>query len=430
MSFENTSNFDDYQKYLRVKSTLKFEYKGIDISKALAFELINLIMFKTQSFGFWRSFKMLFIRIDLSHLKKSFKKYDVVFTTLFDGRKDHRDLLLKIQESVNNSTRAHITPHKVGFNIKISNFCNLYLHIFKNQVIRELNLGSKISLWFKSLYLCNQIDELEHNFGTHILSNKKYIPFNSSDGIEALLTLFFNKKKVATYHMYHGIFGRYIDRIANDIINGENITAKFALPFGEVTKHDMKQDFGWEEHNLHIAGNPKYPLKNIEVKKTFRHCLVLGGFSFYDKDFIKLLIELNELSKESNISFSVKPHPNSKILTYPEIAECEGVDFLPKEQKVNDLLASDVFDFAIAFNTVTYYECMYYNLITLRYAVSENLNFEGLNDRFEDKESLLQMINSKKATSAHILNKEISDLLVKTLGMGINKYNDIICGVA
>ncbi|WP_339816152.1 hypothetical protein [uncultured Imperialibacter sp.] len=351
---------------------------------------------------------------------------DIVLSTLFAGRKDYNELVDSILDAVKGSVKVEINPHKKTLIPNLKAFRFFFLYIFSNQYLKQFSWSQKIYLVFKAMYFANQVDEMDKAFRGYDVVNKKYIPFNSAVGIEALMTLFLRKMGVDTYHIFHGIFGRYRIQIPNDIINGEGICAEHILPFGESTKADLIRDFNWDHNHIYIVGNPKYPKRSINVDTSFERCIVLGGFNFYDEPFSKLLVLLDTIASKSSVKFDVKPHPNSSILDFPSVTNCRNLKFLDRGMTIKELLESGLYDFAITFNTVTYYECMYYNLISLRYGKDENLNFEGLEDRFYDEDSFYRIIESLKSRNIDDLNKEMKTLLRRTIGMGVNNYQTVV----
>jgi hypothetical protein len=425
MSFENTLNYSDYTKYKKLKESLCLNYKGIDLSKVIAWNLLGIIVYGSKA-NFRDLILLPFLKVDPVKFLVAFGQNDSVFSTIYNSRNDHKELLIKICSTVKNSNIIEINPHSISFRINLRNSRKIFTRILQNKLLKEYGVFNRLYLALVALYICNQIDNFENVFRNIDLKNKKYIPFLSSVGVEAALTQFFANKGVTTFHIFHGIFGRYIRLIANDIINGENITSSKILAFSESTKGDLVRDFGYNPSDIYIAGNPKYPSKKISIKTTFKKCIVLNGFSFYDKDFLNLLYLLNDISKEAKIQFEIKPHPTSKILSLINHTNYSNLHFIQNRMTLNELLYNESYDFAIAYNTVTYYECMYYNLICLRYGSNENLNFEGLNDKFYDKASFYSKLQYIKESNITTINNNISNLLVRTLGMGINRYDKYI----
>jgi hypothetical protein len=425
MSFEATSNFEEYKKYQELKKSLILNYKGIDLIKVVAFELFNMTVSKNGI----KSYKFLFLpflRIDCSKFAKALKSNSTLITSLFNDRPDYLELLEGIQRSVERSEIVQINPHKISFRLNLKATAKCCSFFYHNPYLGNYGICNKAYLILRTIYACHLIDDLDKTFHREDLQSKNYIPFNSAVGIEVVLTQYFNKEGANTFHIFHGLFGRYKLSIANDIINGENITAKKILSFGETTRGDLINDFLKPQSDVLVAGNPKFPAKKISVKSTFKRCIVLNGFGYYDKDSEKLFNLVNQIAAKREIVFDIKPHPSSKITEEKYKNKFWRINFLPQSISLRELLKQGDYDFAITLNTVTYYECLYYDLICLRYGIGENLNFIGLDDRFYDEQSMIEKINELKSENLYSLNSSIESLLKNTLGMGINNYNKLI----
>jgi hypothetical protein len=421
MSFENTVNYKDYRKYLEVKNNISFNYKGVDLIKVIAFEVLDFYI-NNSKLNIIYLLKTVFIKFDTKKLFQAFESYKTIFSTIYYSRKDHTELLNKVSENINNSIIVNLKFHKHSIKINLKVYLKVFHYLVKFNKFKDFNFIQKLCVFSRIIYFCNIIDELEKIEKKIDFHCKCYVPFLSSTGVEALLTLYFKNKGVKTFHIFHGLFGRYKLRIANDIINGDNINSDYILAFSELQRNDLIKDFNVEGNKIFIAGNPKYPSKKISVKNTFKKCIVLNGFGFYDDDFIKLIFILNNVNSKTGISFHIKPHPNSKITERQEITNCKNIEILPKEKLISNILKNSDYDFAISYNTVTYYEVMYYDLICLRFGLNENLDFYGLDDKFYDETSLIKLINEYKTKSLDDINKSIENLLRYAIGMGINNY--------
>lgn len=422
MSFEHTINYKEYHKYLNVKNEISFFYKGVDLIKVTAFEILVLYI-NNFDFNVFYLLKTLFIKFYTKKLFNAFKSHKIIFSTIYYSRKDHTELLNKISEKIDNSSIASLSFHKYQIKINIKVYIKVFLNAGILNKIKDISFKKKIYLLSRFIYYCNIIDELEKIKDKINYTDKIYIPFLSSTGVEALLTLYFKNRGVKTFHIFHGLFGRYKIRIADDIINGDNINTDYVLAFSELQKNDLIKDFNIAPEKIFIAGNPKYPLKIISVKNIFKKCIVLNGFGFYDDDFIKLIHILNNVNARTGITFHIKPHPNSKIAEHEEIKSYKNIEILPKEKLLSDILKNSDYDFAISYNTVTYYEVMYYNLICFRFGLNENIDFYGLDDKFYDEVSLIKLINEYKGKNLTDINNSIENLLKYAIGMGINNYS-------
>jgi len=427
MSFEDTINFNSYLTYKKIKENLVFNYKGINIIRGAAFNILNICLEqkKNNFLNIIKHLKYLFLKIDIKKIYQAFLYKKIIITELC-GRKDHWQMLKMLSTSLPESFIVPLHPHKKDINIKYKTLYKIIKFLYQESLLNNFRLVDKIILAFELTYYCRQIDILEKEFNHFCLPGRAYIPLNSSVGIEAIMTLFFNRHNISTYHIFHGIFGNYKIKIANDIINGENITAAKILAFSETTRKDLIRDFSIRPEIIFTAGNIKYPNKKICLKTTFNRCLVLNGFGIYDHDFIKLLKILDDFSYKTKISFEIKPHPNSFIDFKKNMKWNKYISFIPKHTTLKELFIKRNYDFAITFNTVTYYECMYYDLVTFRYAVNENLDFKGLDDKFDSAETLIKKIKHYQEINLYDLNIQVEDLLIQTFGMGINNYSKII----
>lgn len=429
MSFENTKNYSDFLRYKSLKEEFVFTYKGINVTRGAAFTILNIIMFgkKTSLSNLWFALKKQFLRIDAYRILNTLNEGKTVITEIA-GRSDYNELLSLIAASLKRSEIIPLYPHKRVLYCNLSSLCrSLWVTLFSKS-LQGFNLSNRVEVGLELSYYCNQIDilsKVRQRIGP-INIHARYIPLNSAVGEEAIITLFLNSIDIPTFHIFHGIFGRYKINIANDVINGENITAQKILPFSQVMKEDLVRDFSISLDRVFIAGNPKYPLKSISITEQFKKCIVLNGFAYYDQDFLKLLTFLDRIALELSIEIHIKPHPASKILTYLGENEFENLNWITERITISELMRQRQFDFAITFNTVTYYECMYFDLIAFRYRCGENIDFIGLDDKFSDHRTFLCQLNHFKALDNKLLNKNIQSLLVDVLGMGINNYSAIV----
>lgn len=425
MSFESTINYRAFENYKTVKESVRYSYKEVDLGSLIAWDLLQILVFETRV-SWKEALKLLFIRAATKRVANAFRENQTVFSTVYPSRKDHNDLLNAIQSTVARSTQIDLSSHNAQVPLNLATFVRCIRIVIKNRHLRKLRLLDQIAIFARLFYACSQIDSLDKALKGVRLAKKSYVPFNSAVGLEAIVTGYLNSRNVDTFHIFHGIFGRYRTKIANDIINGENIVARKILAFGVGQAEDLARDFGIHRYRIAVCGHPKYPARDIEVKQSFKKCLVLGGFRFYDNDNLQMLILLNAYAKTSTIKFDVKPHPNSRIDELAKAHNLERLCILPKTSSLKELMEDGKYDFAITFNTVTYYEVMYYGLVSLRFSVNENLDFEGLDDKFWDHSSLNSRIEYFSTMPSQELNSSVRSLLIRTLGMGINKFNENI----
>ncbi len=420
MSFESAHNYSDYQQYRAVKQQLHIYYRGINMVDACAIDLIDAMVVHTKA-DWYHVGCELFRRIRVKPLREAFEKHKNVFTYGVLRRKDHEALSHAIANSVDDSKWVNLEyvykPYK-----SLSRFLRFWKHArsLPIPVLNRAFLAARMAG-----YSC-VIDDLENSFEHCNLANKQYIPFCAPAYHEALLTLYFNAKGLRTYCTFHGIFGRYIKQIANDVVNGENINSRYILAFGDTQRQDLIRDFNVDAEKIYVVGNPKYPYHPISLKNTYTSCLILGGIGLYDKDLRELLYVVEDIAKRSNISFALKPHPLSNIQNDEVWKKVTHVRLIDKTQTIQSLFASNEYNFAITHNTSSYYECFIAGLKPFRWAKDENINFEGLDDKFNNSSQLIEKLEKASTTPNEILSQEAEILLKRVLGYGINKYNQYI----
>lgn len=420
MSFESAHNYSDYLRYRDIKRNLRIYYRDINMVDACAIDFIDALVVHSKP-DWYHVGCALLQRIHIEPLKEAFEKCKNVFTYGVLYRKDHEALSQAIASSVDDSQWVNLEyvykPYK-----SLSRFLRFWTKV-RSLPISFLNrafLAARMAG-----YSC-VIDDLEKSFEDCNLVDKKYIPFCAPAYHETLMTLYFNTKGVRTYCTFHGIFGRYVKQIANDVVNGENIHSKYILAFGETQRQDLIRDFSVDAKKIYVVGNPKYPYHPISLKNTYTSCLILGGIGLYDKDLRELLMVVEDIAKQSKILFALKPHPLSNI-QYDEVwKSLTHIRMIDKTQTIQSLFLSNEYDFAITHNTSSYYECFISGLKPFRWAKDENIGFEGLDDKFVNGEQLLKKIAIASNTSNEIISQEAETLLKNVLGYGLNRYNQYI----
>lgn len=421
-SFVHTSNYAQYRRYRELKRQWRVEYKGINLVEACAIDLIDT-MVVGSTISYYHMMCALLQRIVLAPLKEAFARSRNVFTFAFPKRRDHLALSNAMVASVEDSTQVvlsyYYTPYK----------CVRRWLRFIRQVSRlPLSMKNKAYIAAKMAGYSCVIDELEECFRDDDLRGKRLIPSCATIYYEALLVLFFRRKGVTTFYTLHGVFGRYKQVIANDVVNGENILTDYVLTFGESQRQDLIRDFDVKPDRIKVAGNPKYLYHPIAIRNTFHSCLILGGVWMYDAELRQLLLEADKVAGQLNITMALKPHPLSKIYEDEVWGKIEHITLLDKSATITSLFASGKYDFAITHNTSSYYECMIAGLKPYRWGNNENIDFEGLDDRFCNAGQLAELLQAARQTPAHVLSAEAEQVLKSVVGYGLNNYNQLING--
>lgn len=419
-----TINNNEFKKYLNLKSKLRIQHKNIEVSKVMAIDLAALSYEKSVDF------KVILKKIlknncsakNFSGLKKDYFS-NRILVTCTTKRSDYLELVKAAMADVRNSTLLPTYELKNKFTFSLNNIVKSLNHVFKKD-INELGLIERIYVASSFCYCLNSIDELGKEFQNFDFKNKKFLSFNSAHRFDTLLTLYFRHNGMKTYSLSHGLsYVDYFRKVPMDNINGENITAETVFVWGRSSKTDLVKNHCFNPDKIVVAGNPKYPQKKIAIKQSFKSCLILMGRNIYDKGNKEILNIACNLSKETDISFQIKLHPSLDLDKYSKYCKMMGLDIISESDKtVSDLLRTDQFDFAVVNNSTAYYEAMYYDAICFRFEPDINEDYIGLRDKFEDIITLKKKIKYFRNHNTEKLNSKVTNLLVETLGMGINNY--------
>ncbi|PWK77723.1 hypothetical protein LX99_02608 [Mucilaginibacter oryzae] len=418
-----------FNEYSLLKSEYDLKYKGIDFNRILAHEFL-LITFRSSEFEKLRYYQIisLFFKVrKLGKLRDVFSK-NILVTNGID-RNDYTELIEGFTKDLSDYSYYSLTglPNEYTVKLSLKSFFSAVNYVFfkKRRCINSFK--EKLCIAGAIVYYRRILDDLENSFAGINLQGKKYVAFNSAYDIETLITLFFKSKGVTTYHLSHGVsYIKYKKTMPLDRVNGENITADNILVWGESSKRDLINNYSIFPEKILVAGNPKYPKRKINVKQSFKTGIVFLGRNIYDDQNVRIVEIVGEVSKLWQIKFVIKPHPRSDLNRIRLVAKNYDIDVVDTKYTINDILKTGSYDFAIAYNTTVYYEAMYYSLVCLRYDQDENEDYEGIEDKFRDEESLMKQINKFKNMENEDLNVKIDNLLVTVLGMGIDNYKMIL----
>lgn len=421
--FEETVNYAEYQYYLNLKGNLRFEYKGIDLMDALAADVIDVVVAHIKKNCRAVAYTMT-KRLRTKPLYEALDTHSTMATIDAKNRKDHAQLSQLIAGSI--ADCAKVDLQSLLYYRPTGLFRALkYLRFVRRHIAADF--VSQLYLAARMAQFSILIDDLDGTFGDKTLAGKNYLPFCASAYNEALLTLYFKRRGAATFYMMHGNLGYYTQKITNDICNICNQITDYMLVFGEQQKRLFVGDFGIAESKVLVAGNPKYPEKKIQFKNTYRNCIVLGGIEFYDEYLAKLLPIIDSLAERMGISFTLKPHPLSKITEYPEFRQSKYVKLVPKQVTLQELFEKGNYDFAITNNTAAYYECMYYSVRPLRWGCGENMRYEMPgDDKFFNGDELEEIIRGATSSDTEQLSRKAGNVLACVFGMGINRYDEYV----
>jgi len=415
-----------FEGYLSLKKEYPFSKHEVAFDKVLAVQMVqityNLVKLNTQILK--KAARLLFRSLDITALKDAFTSHKLV-STYIHQRNDYNALMTAYFAGCDDCVQVYLPALPYQAKLSPLNILTAF-----NYVFLEKHSGSYRQRFYIACYFThylNILDSIRTAFKNIDLRGKKYVPFNSAFDLETLLTQFFAANGVETYHISHGLsYVKYNNTVGFDAINGENITAKNILVWGETSKTDLIKNYAMSGTAISVAGNPKYPFKAINVNSNFKKGILLLGAAIYDANNAILIELVGRLAKIHNIRFEAKAHPFSNTGLLQGTAQSADIELLPQYKTIDEIFQSGNYDFAIAYNTTSYFEAMYYNMICFRYAVDENGELAGLNDKFYDEGSFANQLIFFKEKDINVLNKEIEYILIANLGMGINTYQTIL----
>ncbi|AEI51015.1 hypothetical protein [Runella slithyformis] len=415
-----------YNVYMQMRQKLHIEYRGIDLTKVMAHDLGRVAFNQNSTNLIWEILYSFFLTINFLMLKNSIvhNKFVCIYSV------DRTDYLDQIEQTFTDIESYEIwllnkfpsQKYFRGFRIiKAIYFVLFRLGIEKFTLSQILFISSRI------VYYQNLTDQLHKTFNYYDCSEKVFVAFNSAYTIENLMTQFFNQKGCQTFSLSHSFFVNYKKFIPLDIINGQCITSKKILVWGESSKNDLYTNFGVSKDMIEVVGNPKYGKKSIRIKNSFSKCIVILGRKIYEETNVEVInILKNFLKQEPSIKFELKLHLSLDSSFYEKLCLDTNITVIDGKQSLTELFKYKGYDFSIVNNSTAYYEAMYYDLICFRYEPSENENFIGLNDYFHNSISLSQKIMTFKTKNLEELNEQVNNLLGDTIGMGINRYKEVL----
>jgi hypothetical protein len=416
---------DHFSQYKELKKILKFRENDIEFEFPLAIEIMSIS--HKEKVNIFKIIVSFFFVYNFGKSTKNIRGQNVLFTDAYE-RTEYSLLLQLIRQNVGDSHHIHFSnldliPHinlktitsSIGFAIKSLTG--------KLSIKNILFIASRLSFYRNSIEALNQVDKKGH------LKFKNYVAFNGQYGIEALLTQFFKQKGIKTFTLTHGkSYVTYKKAIPPDIINGENISVDNVLVWGSSGKKELIENFDFPEEKVIIAGNLNYPQKELNIKQTFKNGIILLGRKIYDEGNKDILRIAEEVAINQDIKFSVRLHPSLSYEIYSNLCKSSHLTLTRNDITLQEMFETGHYDFAIVNNSTTYYESMYHNMVCFRYEPDENEQYEGLDDKFEDSHTFNQKITFFNQLGSDLLNKKISKLLSDNLGMGINRYREILGG--
>jgi hypothetical protein len=402
-----------FEQYKKQKQKLAVNYKGYELDKILAVDLIALI-YKKEKFNFKSLLRfVLRLKVEIP---------DQTGTVLYSigryGRKDYYELLDYVRIQAVGSL-LDLSKIKPSMSINILNMVKA-VRIVNNT---DLDFLNKLTLAAKVTYTLNTIDYLEkRNQSEHNINS--FCSFCSNLNEEAILDFYFKKRNIPTYTLQHGLWFIY-EKYPVDAIAYENLIADKLLSWGQYTIDEFIA-FGVNKKQLLLAGYPKYAhaLSRPKKKQGNLKVLVLFARKIHHKNNLALIDLL--ANTKVNLEVEFKLHPSLDRHKYSQLAEFNGFSMAP-QGTINELLKTGGYDFSISYNSTAYYDSYMNNCISLRYKdVDADNALEVLDDGFSSGEELLHKLDLvQQGIASQVVWDKVTERLHYILGYGVNNYASI-----
>lgn len=398
-----------FDKYKVVKSLLDYDYKGYPIDKIVAVDIISLVYNKKQ-FSVRELLNIFSTR--RIHLPK---ESEVLYSIGNYKRADYYELLSFVRTDID-SDLLDLSLVDKTFCFSIKNLYQAFRLVFRNDI--GLGFLSKLSLLASVTYSMNVIDYLESQSLSKI---RIFCSFCSNLTDEAILDFYFQKKKIPTYTLQHGLWFLF-DSPPIDVIIYENLVANRLLCWGQYTKDEFVK-YGIDESRLIVAGYPKKikQLVALNLNKRKKRIVILFARVLFDSNNLELISLIANMNKEVDVEF--KLHPSLCIEKYKSLAKKYGFKLAPSGT-IQDLLSNGEYDYSISYNSTAYYDSYINNCISFRYKDKDADNsIDVLDDSFSSIQEFyekLALIQEKELNNK--LWHEVEKRLNYILGYGVNEY--------
>lgn len=370
-----------------------------------------------------RYFFRLFMPIQCDTFVSDFAGCEVLFTS-WTNRRDYTELIESIRVGLNKS-RFVLINDSFKRKFKFPRF--YYWRVFREGFKCNCSFSNKLFLSFRLLDYVVAYKSVVKEFKNKGISGKhRYVPFNSSFGLENVITQYLNSLGYDTYHLCHGLhFSPNYLFFSIDSFNKELIAARNVLSWGQGFVDNDKKYYNHTYNHL-VVGNPKYPIKNINTNFHQDSCVVFLARGQYDLNNAKLLEVINDYAQHYSLNVVVKPHPTDNLKMLIDLCTRFGFSIIQDKRTIKEILEDNNYGFAISYETTAYFEAMYYNLVCLRYSYQENESYGDLDNRFLSSNDLKMQIERFSKMNMSQFSKVVQKTLEMEIGMGINNYSSVL----
>lgn len=405
----------------QAREVFVFSYKSIKMNRVLAEDLFLLLNYnwkygKGQIKGFFQRHEVETMQFDKTH-------QSVLATFGPYPRKDHANLYQQVMSRLDKRVASNnLMQMKRKYCFHLGTLIKVMTDAFPNiNKISGVSFFQKILLLANCTMYCNTIDVLDRMDFTGV---KKYLCQCHVLDLENLMTQFFKNKGVPTYSLVEAVYMIFKNYQNDGVIAYENFETDHLLLWGQYSK-DEYVAWGINEKNLEVAGYPKEVMvKSFKENPSMKRCMILLAGHAYVSTNLTLLEMLSKHTDE--FEFYVKPHP-AAVEYYQEVTSKYGMKLIPSNETIENCLLQEKFDWCVAVNTTVYYEALLRGVPCFRYYDGSFDLLPGCeNDIFKNEKDLIRLIELYKKREIDVYQREVDEMLEYTMGLGIDKYKEII----
>lgn len=411
----------NFERYKQLQRQFDYKFHGVQLSLATTFSLASIADGK-EIIPRKRLFKYLFTSFDLKNLNFD-KSNNTVLSTYRDVyRKDYIEVYKYVTEQLGDIVSVnYLCEFKYRFCFHPFLICKIFLIVLYTFRKESIGIFSLLRYVAECVFYCNNILALEK---LDLNGIKKYLAFENALEIENIITQYMKTKGVKTYSLCEGFYKAYMPPKSIDAVAHENMVTEGLICWGEFSKDEFSK-IGISEDRLVIGGYPRNVSRcSFKENNSFKRCVVLMALESLAESNFNLLKLLSTYTE--NIQFSLKLHPSNNYDEYKKRADMYGIQIIDKSKTLQECIDNDVYDFAIAVNTTTYYECLLKGVPCFRYKEDCFNLYYGYDDIFCNQIELDSLIEDFKSKNISEYAKDVEQVVRYVIGYGINNYKAIL----
>lgn len=411
----------EFEKYTKLKSELDFVYKGIHLNRVVAGLIWGIANPKKKTFFLSNLRRILGLRRIFRYTNPLPLKIDKpIFATYgrYD-RRDHVQLYHQVMERMEDKVSSFNMLEWKNKTVLHPNVIKAAFIFFINK--SQLGLIDRLVIASEAVFYCNIVDELEK---VDFSKAKRYLCMANMLDIENLITQYMKLKGIPTYSLMEGIYFIFKIRTPYASVAYENFETDKLITWGQYTIDEFVS-YGLSKDRFALGGYPKkVDVRKMKKNNPLKRCMIMFAADVYKYSNMAVLEMLERYSHR--YEFYLKLHPGADFEYYDRYASKHNMKIIPERMTLNECLNSDDFDFTVGINTTTYYESLMRGIPCLRYNDGTFSMMYGYNDEFSTIEEFDAQMDKIKNIDYDQYQKDIDNILIYAIGLGIDNYKDIL----